>query len=66
MIKIMKVHDTSEVVINPDSHYFGRSSYLCYNKNCAKNAFKKKIQKTLKTENPTNIIEQIKYLTENK
>ena len=62
----MKVHDTGEILINPDSYHFGRSSYLCYNKNCVENALKRKrLPKTLKTGiNPT-IIEQLRHLTEN-
>ena len=64
MIKIMKTHNTREILINPDSNHFGRSSYLCYNKNCGQNTLKKKkLQKTLKTEIPENITEQIKKLT---
>lgn len=66
MIRIIKLHDTREIVINPNSHHFGRSSYLCYNKECIQNALKKKrIQKTLKMEIPIHIVEKIKTLTEN-
>ncbi len=66
MIRIMKVHNTREILINPDSRHFGRSSYLCYNKDCAQYAIKKKrIQKTLKTEIPAHIIEKIQTLTDN-
>lgn len=66
MIRIMKVHDSGKILINPESRYFGRSVYLCYNKNCVQNAFKRKrISKTLKTEIPIQIIEKIKALTDN-
>ena len=37
-------------MINPNSKTFGRSAYLCYNKNCIEDAFKKnKLGKILKT-----------------
>jgi len=66
LIRIMKDHKTKKIIINPDSSHFGRSSYLCYNKNCVENAIKRKrIQKTLKSEISTETIEQIKKLTEN-
>jgi hypothetical protein len=66
MIRILKVHDSQKVLINPDSRYFGRSSYLCYNKECIQIAIKKKrIQKTLKKEIPNEITEQILGLIKN-
>ncbi len=66
MIRIMKVHDTQEVLVNPGSSSFGRSSYLCYNKDCLQKALKKKrIPKTLKKEISEDIVEKIKTLTEN-
>lgn len=50
MIKITKSHFSNEVVVEPDSKTFGRSVYLCYNRSCIENAFKKnKINKSLKT-----------------
>lgn len=67
MIKVTRVHNTGEIVINPDSRLFGRSAYLCYNKNCRLNAIKKRrFQKTLKKEIPFSIIEEITKLTENR
>ncbi len=66
MIRIMKTHDKHEILINPDSRHFGRSSYLCYNKECIQNAIKRKrISKSLKAEIPTDIVEKINTLTEN-
>ena len=50
LIKITKEHTSGDVVIEPDSKTFGRSVYLCYNKDCINMAFKKnKINKMLKT-----------------
>jgi predicted RNA-binding protein YlxR (DUF448 family) len=50
LIKITKEHATDSIVINGNSKIFGRSAYLCYNKSCIENAFKKnKLQKILKT-----------------
>ena len=50
LIKITKEHVANTLVINGDSTVFGRSAYLCYNKSCIENAFKKnKLQKILKT-----------------
>lgn len=51
LIRIMKTHDTKEIVVMPSSKQFGRSTYLCYNKECLKQAIKKKrLQKTLKKD----------------
>ena len=50
LIKITREHATDNIVINGHSKIFGRSAYLCYNKSCIENAFKKnKLQKILKT-----------------
>lgn len=49
MIKITREHQGGEVFINPNSKIFGRSVYLCYNKTCIENSFKKnKLAKFLK------------------
>lgn len=49
LIRIMKCSSTKAVLLNPDSKHFGRSAYICYNKDCVKEAVrKKKIQKYLK------------------
>ncbi len=64
MIKMTRVHDSQDILINPDSRYFGRSSYVCYNKECILNALKKKkLQKSLKTQIQPQIIEQLEKLT---
>ena len=58
LIKITKT--TSTVVVNPNSLTFGRSAYLCYNKNCIENAFKKnKLSKALKTSIPQELKGQL-------
>ena len=50
LIKITKEHTSGDVVIQPNSKIFGRSVYLCYNKDCINIAFKKnKLNKMLKT-----------------
>ncbi len=50
LIKITKEHTANNLIINGDSTVFGRSAYLCYNKTCIENAFKKnRLQKILKT-----------------
>jgi uncharacterized protein len=50
MIKITKDFSTGEVFLNKNSKQFGRSVYLCYNKTCVEEAFKKnKVQKALKS-----------------
>lgn len=50
LIKITKIKDSGNVVIEPNSKTFGRSVYLCYNQSCIDNAFKKnRINKALKT-----------------
>ena len=50
LIKITKEHTSGNVVIMPNSKVFGRSVYLCYNKNCINMAFNKnRINKMLKT-----------------
>ncbi len=50
LIKITKEHTSGDIVILPNSKTFGRSVYLCYNKDCIDIAFKKnKLNKMLKT-----------------
>ncbi len=54
LIKITKINNSGDIVIEPGSKIFGRSAYLCYNQSCIDSAFKKnKINKALKTN--TNI-----------
>lgn len=55
MIKITKTND-GNVVIMPNSKIFGRSAYLCYNKNCIDNALKKdKLKRLLKYTGNANL-----------
>ena len=50
MIRITKT-TYGEVVVNGNSKVFGRSAYICYNKACIENAFKKnRLQRVLKTQ----------------
>jgi predicted RNA-binding protein YlxR (DUF448 family) len=50
LIKITADYKDGNVIVNPSSLTFGRSVYLCYNKNCIDMAFKKnKLNKMLKT-----------------
>ena len=50
LIRITKEHKCGDIVIQPNAKTFGRSVYLCYNKDCIDIAFKKnKINKMLKT-----------------
>ncbi|MBP3925115.1 YlxR family protein [bacterium] len=56
MIRITKDFSTGDVFVNNDSKKFGRSVYLCYNKMCIENAFKKnKINKVLKAPIPEEL-----------
>ena len=60
MIRIMKLYDTNEIIINPSSRDFGRSSYICYNIECVNKILKKKkLQKILKREVPAEIKEYL-------
>ncbi len=57
MLRLTREKTTGNVIVNPNSKIFGRSAYLCYNKNCAEAAIKKnRLQKALKT----NISEELK------
>lgn len=56
MIRITKDFRSGNIFINNDSKKFGRSVYLCYNKKCIENAFKKnKINKILKGTIPEEL-----------
>ena len=58
LIKITNV--AGMPVINPNSATFGRSAYLCYNKTCIDNAFKKnKLAKILKISIPKELKGQL-------
>jgi predicted RNA-binding protein YlxR (DUF448 family) len=63
LIRIMNLHNSDEVVIEPTSRHFGRSSYLCYNKECLKNAVKKKrLQKSLKRTIKESILKDLENI----
>ena len=50
LLKITKNCVDGNIVIEPNSKIFGRSAYLCYNKNCHELALKKnKLNKALKS-----------------
>lgn len=63
MIRIMKLYDTEEIIINPSTRHFGRSAYICYNIDCVNKILKKKkLQKILKREVPAEIIEHLEKM----
>ena len=65
-IKITRVCDNGEIVVEPDSNTFGRSVYLCKNENCIKGAFKKdRIFKVLKTQKDSSLSEKLRKLAGN-
>ena len=50
LIKITKEHISGNIIVEPNSKIFGRSVYLCYNKDCINTALKKnRLNKALKT-----------------
>lgn len=56
MIKVTKDYKANTLVVNGDSSTFGRSAYLCYNKSCIENAFKKdRLKKILKAPVPKEL-----------
>ena len=63
LIRILKCHKTKAIIINPDSKQFGRSAYLCPNKECLKIALKKKkLLKLFKTEIPDYVIKELENI----
>ena len=49
MFRILKHYQTNELILSPTNKDFGRSVYICKNKECVKNAFRKgKISRILK------------------
>lgn len=65
LIKITKNYLTNEIEINPDSHVFGRSAYVCASKECVENLLKKdKLSKFLKKNLTENDKEKIKTILE--
>lgn len=62
MMKLTKNHISGDIEINPNSKIFGRSAYLCYNKQCVERALKKnKLNKALKTSKDLKGILNGKY-----
>ena len=51
LVRILKEHKTSEIIIEPNNKQFGRSMYLCKSEECLKLALKKKRLKSLSEEN---------------
>ena len=62
MMKLTQNHISGDIEINPNSKIFGRSAYLCYNKQCVEQALKKnKLNKALKTSKDLKGILNGKY-----
>ena len=55
LIKITKEYKSGDVVVQPNSKTFGRSVYLCYNKDCINTVLKKGINKGVNKYLKTNI-----------
>lgn len=67
MFRLLTKHDTKELVIEPGKKDFGRSVYICKNKECINLAFKKgKINKYVKLKNAEETKETLEALLENK
>jgi predicted RNA-binding protein YlxR (DUF448 family) len=67
LIKITKEYISGDIVVQPNSKTFGRSAYLCYNKNCIENVFKKnRLNKILKTTVDIDKDELLNLLNTNK
>lgn len=49
LIRLVKAYETKKVHVQPTSKIFGRSAYICYNKDCLSTSLKKaRIQKALR------------------
>lgn len=60
LIKITSVKQDDLIYVQPDGEHFGRSCYICKDKNCIDLAFKKsKISKIMKKNVPNSIKEKI-------
>ena len=63
LFRILTKYDTEEVIIFPTNKDFGRSVYICKNKECINNAFKKgRISRYLKHINVEELKEKLKNL----
>ena len=66
LIKITKEYQSGTVSYGANSKIFGRSVYLCYNKNCIEMALKKKrLNKALKTGAEINKLKIESFLETN-
>ena len=55
MIRITRTVN-GDVFVNGNSKIFGRSAYICYNKTCIEDAFKKnRLQRVLKVQIPEDL-----------
>ncbi len=60
LIRITTDYATGEVSINKNTKKFGRSAYVCKNKNCIEQAFKKnKLEKNLRVSIPQELKGQL-------
>ena len=60
MIKITYDKQNNKVIVNPSKREFGRSIYLCYNKECISLALRKnRMEKMLKCKFPDNLKGQL-------
>lgn len=67
LIRVLKLYNAQDIVIQPDSKQFGRSAYICYNKECLKTALKKKrLERIFKKPINTDLIEKIEGLINQK
>jgi len=63
LIKIVKNYSDCEIILMPSTKFFGRSAYLCYNKDCLKEALRKKrLNKALKREIPAELTEKLEKM----
>lgn len=64
-ITVKKSNTGALIEINPDSKFFGRSAYLCKDKACIDNAFKKgRFFKILKIKPDDSLKEKIRAVLE--
>lgn len=63
LIRITKTAN-GNIVVDGNSKIFGRSAYICYNKDCVEGALKKgRLQKVLRTSLDEDVIEKIRVLS---
>lgn len=63
MIRVLKEHGTNKLIINPNNKTFGRSAYICYNKDCLSIAIKKnRFSKALRIKVSDELLENIKTM----